>query len=404
MKEFKMEHVLMLAIVAFLSYHLLDSCRGDSFSVGAVNCDPTLTNPKQLCPNNIPCPECGSNVCQCPPPHPPPPPSPRKISLRPKHPSKFVKRINEVYENPHSNGVFISMIFNIPFKIKKLKTQIEQLEKQKLYSIKNKKIEILNNLKNHENIYLDGSGSIMRKDIYPYLFGGSCDFGFIWDTNWLEKKLVDCFFPEDAYTTPFGHGTKFNKCIQNNVDYCRFAGKSSRPDRCSKGLNIYANDAAEMGLPIPPNPTNCTTNKIYDIDTLKKINQSDGKNCFSYTVDLFKNKGPLDYDNISSAYNEAVFLKDIHEDGIEINKGLSMLKKLNKPFPVAILFLDSDKKSCNKGDAVKITYNNLLKGLKSNFNGDTIVIKTTGKCGPWEKCNFDDNYTTLDQMPGYDDV
>ena len=68
----------------------------------------------------------------------------------------------------------------------------------------------------------------MRKNIYPSLFGRSCKFGFIWNTDWLELNLVDCLFPTDAFTTdppisdPFGDCT-INPYLKGNFDYCKFA-------------------------------------------------------------------------------------------------------------------------------------------------------------------------------------
>jgi hypothetical protein len=98
MTELSIEHVLLFVVAAFLLYHLMGSCGcGDGFSVGgkrrrkerltneinslegqilelkgSVYCNPNVTNPPQMCPGNIECPQCGDQSCRCPDPINPP--------------------------------------------------------------------------------------------------------------------------------------------------------------------------------------------------------------------------------------------------------------------------------------------------------------------------------------------
>jgi hypothetical protein len=89
---YKIEYILLIGILAFLLYHLLGSCNcNDGFSVGgkrrrkerltneinslegqilelkgSAYCDPTATDPPQMCPGNIECPQCSDQSCLCP--------------------------------------------------------------------------------------------------------------------------------------------------------------------------------------------------------------------------------------------------------------------------------------------------------------------------------------------------
>jgi hypothetical protein len=89
---YKIEYILLIGILAFLLYHLLGSCNcNDGFSVGgkrrrkerltneinslegqilelkgSAYCDPIATDPPQMCPGNIECPQCGDQSCLCP--------------------------------------------------------------------------------------------------------------------------------------------------------------------------------------------------------------------------------------------------------------------------------------------------------------------------------------------------
>ena len=89
---YKIEYILLIGILAFLLYHLLGSCNcNDGFSVGgkrrrkerltneinslegqilelkgSAYCDPIATDPPQMCPGNIECPQCSDQSCLCP--------------------------------------------------------------------------------------------------------------------------------------------------------------------------------------------------------------------------------------------------------------------------------------------------------------------------------------------------
>jgi hypothetical protein len=289
-----------------------------------------------------------------------------KISLIPENPSQFLAKIKETYNASNSNGVFISLILTV------------------------------NNIVDNPLVYLDGSGSIIRKDSYKNLFHGICCFGFIWDTDWLDKNLVDCFFPIDSFTTPiigcFRNHTYPNepKDLTNYCDLAHTSG-SNIPDRCSQGLIHYKSNGIEN-----LSSTNCIQKIKYDLHNIERIPLKKNKNCFSYTVDELKsNKQPVDY-------NEAVFLKNVDDDGIEISKGLDKLTNLEKPKPVALLFVYDDSIDCKTDIDKQYLYKQYLKGIKYNFTSDTIVIKAQ-----YDKesiISFDDEFITLGEMPGYNKV
>jgi len=293
-----------------------------------------------------------------------------KITLRPKNPEQLLTRLNEIYNTEGSNGVFVSMIFD------------------------------LSSVWYNGLLYLDGSGSIIHKDIYTNFFGLYCTFGFIWDTDWLDKNLVDCLFPFDSATTPIKTCNTWcydNKCFNSNIDGCKLANTSNdglTPDRCSQGLLSYIDLKKKYDLGNQPYPTNCKQNIKYITDSdppyREPIKNSSG--CFNYIVDNLK--------NIKETYNEAVFLKDIDDDGIEINKGLAMLKYLNKPLPAALLFYTNDKyhsKCINLG-----YYKDMLDTFNSYFTPDTIVIIIIYNSMDYSDLEFL-KYTTLGEMPEYVD-
>ena len=283
--------------------------------------------------------------------------------------SDFFNRIQKTYNDPDSNGVFISIIFNT-------------------YSSSSK-------------VYLDGSGSIVRNDIYSYLLGGVCSFGFIWDIDWLENDLVSCLFPTDAIT-----GATTGKCSMppryNNVDTCKLADTSTNgetPDRCSKGLQEYIRDYWVSGKAIS-NPTNCNKNIKYIIGKdPRKVKIGNGKNCFTSIVDEIKSTRDW-----LPSYNEAVFLKDVDMNGIEINEGIKKLTRLNKPTPVALTYIYNDDYNCSTDVGWSSEYKKQLKSLKLNFTPDTLVIKIY--YDDYNGANLFEfkNHTTLDQLPGYNDV
>ena len=83
----------------------------------------------------------------------------RKITLKPHDGGDaLLNRLRKAYNQKGSNGVFISMIFNLH--------------------------AIYDGL-----IYLDGSGSIINNNVYIDFWGEACTFGFIWDTDWLNKEI-----------------------------------------------------------------------------------------------------------------------------------------------------------------------------------------------------------------------
>ena len=290
----------------------------------------------------------------------PQPPRPPKINLEPidGNAKKLFERLKKTYNDPTSNGVLISIIW-----------YEDSLEKK---------------------VYLDGSGSIIRKDIYSKLIStgpGICDFGFIWDIDWLEPKegepLVDCLFPVDSNTVPFS--TCRNIWIpDSDLDFCKIAN-TSEPDRCSTGLQNYFIGKIKNN-PKNPDPTNCTQNIKYIYKNPYREILSN-ENCFKYIVDSNRIEGP------DAAYNEAVFLKTLDESGIEINEGLEELTRLNKPRPVALVFVLHN---------MKCTHISQLKVLKINFAPKTVVIRINYE-SQTDQIEFVD-HIRLDQIPGYNNL
>ena len=275
--------------------------------------------------------------------------------------SDFFNRIKDTYNDNKSNGVFISIIFNT-------------------YS--------------SSKVYLDGSGSIVRNDIYSHLFGSPlCNFGFIWDIDWLDNNLVSCLFPTDAITGATGKCTMSSQ--YNNLDICKLADTSTNgetPDRCSVGLQEYIRDYWVSGKAVS-NPTNCNKNIKYIIGKdPHKVKIGNNKNCFTSIVDEIKSTRDW-----LPTYNEAVFLKDVDTDGIEINEGIKKLTRLSKPTPVALTYIYDDDYNCSTNDE----YKKQLKSLKLNFTPDTVVIKIY--YDDYNGANLFEfkNHITLDQMPGY---
>lgn len=273
----------------------------------------------------------------------------RKITLRPNDGGDaLLNRLKKAYNQKGSNGVFISMIFNVN--------------------------AIYDGL-----IYLDGSGSIINNNVYIDFWGAACTFGFIWDTDWLDKNLVSCLFPFDSYTTPIKSCNRYclpnstgsgEECFNSDIDACKLANTSNdgkTPDRCSQGLLGYINLRKKYpNLYKEPYPTNCNQNIKYVTDNEPHIEPlTNSSYCFNYIVDDLENK------EIKQTYNEAVFLKDI-DDGIEINKGLAMLKDLNKPLPVALIFYthyEDISLGCSTTE-----YEYMFKAFNNYFTPDTIVI------------------------------
>ena len=133
---------------------------------------------------------------------------------------------------------------------------------------------------------------------------------------------------------------------------------------------------------------------------MERVKFKNSENCFNYIVNVFNNKKTKPDDLSGYNYNEAVFLKDLNDDGIEINEGFKKLKELKKPLPFALLFVYDGTSNCEQfGYDYKIE----LQRLKYNFTSDTIVIYAHFDYKNDTIISFD-SFRTLSQMPGYDDV
>ena len=275
-----------------------------------------------------------------------------KIPLKPENPSQFLANINKAYGDSESNGVFISVIIQPG---------------------------------------MDGSGSVLHKDKWTQLFiNHPCVFGFIWDTDWLNTGLVDCLFGQDAGTYNFG----LSSCIPPSpspdtpiIDFCELAKDGDNtPDRCSLGL--YNLNEFKKTNPDFPNPTSCAQNIIYDLDEIERVEFENNENCFTYIDHKLNNK------KFATKFNEGVFLKDIISP-IEYQEGIRRLDKLNKPRPSALLFVYNDEDDDYCGNSI----DDILKGLKSNFTPDTMVVKARFDTEKQSITNFDYVPTTLGKIP-----
>lgn len=292
------------------------------------------------------------------------PSPPPKIKLEPKdkNPSQFLADINKAYDT-NSSSVFVSMI--IP-----------------------------------DMIGMDGSGSVLNKNTYTGIFGQFCSIGFIWDTDWLDKNLIDCLFAIDI-------GSEFfDSSDCNSPNYCEFANTSSSntPDRCSHGLKNYYEyinnflnpeyHKMKKGLPYP---INCKKNIIYNLEKFSRDPLED-KNCFTYINDKYENVKKIEEYLDDYVMNEGIFIKDVGEEALDYHIGIKRLKELNKPLPSALLFI------YNKVCAKDTNYIKTLKGLKSNFTKDTMVVKAQYDSAKKSIISFDTTPTILGDMPGYDEV
>ena len=144
-----------------------------------------------------------------------------------------------------------------------------------------------------------------------------------------------------------------------------------------------------------PNPTNCSQNKIYNLDTMDEDDLNDNENCFQYItngVKKIKNFfGPY------GTYNEGVFLKDIKSRGGQpipfgkpAREAFSEMNDSKKMLPSALLLLNSPK-DCFKLEKQKI----LLNALRNNFEPNTVVILANYNNN--SGISFE-NYTTLEKM------
>ena len=332
--------ILLIFLIVYLIYKIsTNNC--DCFSIGSQTCNGFI---KSACNAGKRAYKCEwnalTNKCEQ-----------RKISLRPENPSRFLANINKAFNASNSNGVFVSM--NI-------------------------------------SRGLDGSGSVVHKNIQAGVYGSNCFFGFIWDTNWLDTNLVECLFSKDIGSKYFGTAD----CIEPN--FCKLANTSGSniPDRCSHGLmnyyNFYNTYKKDNNILYP---TNCNQNIKYDLDKMDIVDLENSKNCYTYIKDSDKIIGS----NIFR-FNEGVFLKDV-EDSLEYSEGFERLIKEEKPKPAALLLLNN-----NVDCSDNIVYKNTLKGLKDNFTIDTIVAIALYDDQNRIITSFDPVPTTLGEMPGYNDV
>tara|TARA_B110000046_G_C12992622_1_gene398527 strand:- start:31 stop:1158 length:1128 start_codon:yes stop_codon:yes gene_type:complete len=235
-----------------------------------------------------------------------------------------------------------------------------------------------------DNIYIDGSGSILFPSLYEKIFyTDKCNFGFLWDTDFLDKNLISCLFPVDSYTTPINNHCKINfrdpySGDPKQTDVCILAGVSS-PDRCTKGLKNTFESPRIMQLydrdddDEIPYPTNCLQNVKYQFtEPYNTSRLNEGGNCFRYIVDTFNtsNQSPDILSGDRFTYNEGVFLKNVDDGGIEIHEGLKQLTELNKPKPVALFYAVKNGESIGKCPDYEIHLNK----FKLNFTPDTPVI------------------------------
>jgi hypothetical protein len=282
----------------------------------------------------------------------------------------FYNKIKGVFEESNSDGVLISMLY------------------------------ILGGI----NTMLDGSGTIIHKgnaewiyisDIFSGCYGSDnsgdcCQFGFIWDTPYTN--LVDFLFSRDAYTTPIK-----KDCVSDDKNYCTLVNINLKePNRSSTGLEYMYNtirdsrefpDRRQVATALQ-----CKNERKFTIDnTLNYEPETFSGSCFK---ELIENKKSL------YKYNEAVILNTVGGDGIEINEGLKLLHRLDKPKPVALIFLSNDSWGLNKcrDEKVNNNYNLVLKTLNLNFTGDTLVINLL-KNPSFDTSTLTFNgYTTLGEM------
>ena len=279
-----------------------------------------------------------------------------KLQLKPQGNIKvFYNNIIENFDDSNSDGVFISMLY----------AQTDT-----------------------GSVFLDGSGSIIKKNLYEKLYtppNQSCEgisgipccfFGFLWDSPY--NKLVDFLFTQDADTVPFGNcintSTKYDK-----VDFCKLLNKTE-PNRSSTGLQNILLEGREGAM-----ASDCINRKLY---TNNIIPEQFSSSCFK---SITSNQSEP-----SALYNEGVILNKVNENGIEIHEGLQRLLNMNKPIPVALIFLSTENWGVNKCKN-EDTYTNNINALRLNFTDDTVVINivipTTGNSG----LKFN-GHTTLKEM------
>jgi hypothetical protein len=328
--------ILLIFLIVYLIYKISsNSC--DCFSIGGnQKClDHPYGSCLPPCKWNDSTKECEQRIIE-------------KRSLKPKNPSQFIADINKAYNDPNSNGVFISIILDDG---------------------------------------MDGSGSVLNKNIYTNTYSErSCTFGFIWNTDWLtanDGSLVECLFPTDAWTSYFN-----DTDCDPPTNFCEFAhtSGSNTPDRCSHGLYLFGINASK--LKYLPHPTSCKQNKIYNFKEMNREKFENDKNCFTY-INRKINNTPYVYD-----FNEGVFLKDLNNTSLNYHEGFEKLIELNKPLPSALLLVYSNNVDCTNN----VNYINTLKAIKSSFTSDTIVVKAKYNNVNNSIISFDDDHTTLGEI------
>lgn len=375
------EYLLFIIFIIFLFYHLKYNCKeglsacenklkeicGNSQKVSVNNCNKCLTDT-----DNYPIFQgegCSYkhfvNFC--------------KIKFSPEDDDipALMTRLNDSLDKKSvGNGIFVSMIFH----------------------------------DGGDNIYMDGSGSILFPSLYEKIFyTDRCNFGFLWDTDFLDKKLISCLFPIDAHTTPINDHCEVNfrdpySGDPKQINVCSLSGVSS-PNRCTKGLKTLFESSRIMQLydrdDAIPYPTNCLKNIKYKFTEPYNTTQlNEGKNCFQYIVDTF-NKSNQTPDILSGdrfTYNEGVFLNNVDDGGIEIHEGLKQLTELNKPKPVALFYAIKTNESIGEC----LDYERYLNLFKLNFTPDTpvVIMKFTEHFNEIKNIS----YKILKYMPKYYDV
>jgi hypothetical protein len=268
-----------------------------------------------------------------------------------------------------------------------------------------------------DNIYIDGSGSILFPSLYEKIFHtDKCNFGFLWDTDFLDKNLISCLFPVDSHTTPINiEGPQIDCSVElrdpytrntKPINICDLEGVSS-PDRCTKGLKTTFDSSGIMQLydrgdDDIPYPTNCQNNVKYQFtEPYNTIQLTEDENCFRYIVDKFNTShtSPDTLGYILSGdrftYNEGVFLKNVDDGGIEIHEGLKQLTELNKPKPVALFYAVKNGESIGECPDYEIH----LTKFKLNFTPDTPVVIMEFNGQFTRIINI--SYKLLEDMPEY---
>lgn len=225
--------------------------------------------------------------------------------------NKFLDRIRNAYNSTNSNGILLSSISTSS--------------------------DFVFGDTNLDSYKMDGSSSIIRKDIYNNIYIGDNQskfmMGYIWDTNYNSYiNIFDCLYPEDEYTDI---GENYDRCSRNNK-----------------------------------------------IKSIKEL------------FNFFKKEDDHWYGN-DDVFNECVILKDVPVQGIDPKLAFFLLKSRGKPLPSGLFLAYSD--NCKKG-CVNSRINNFKKIFHSDtfviilkinlirknytiVSGEIIEIETIKKLG-----------------------